>query len=143
MGKQSSRLSISVTGFLLLNGKVLLVQRSHKDRFLPDHFELPGGKIENEEPKDALAREFREEVGISIHVERPFHVYTYPVRQYNVIGIAFFVVPVENAQNVVLSSEHRSFQWATERDVQTLQPMTELMREVILEGFNQIHERKD
>ena len=49
-------------------GKVLLAQREQGDR-LAGKWEFPGGKIEKgETPKDCLAREIREELGIEVRV---------------------------------------------------------------------------
>lgn len=49
----------------------LLITRRLDTQVLPGFWELPGGKIEHDEsPADALAREFREELGIQIDVEQ-------------------------------------------------------------------------
>ncbi|WP_051272019.1 NUDIX domain-containing protein [Shimazuella kribbensis] len=51
------------TGFLMKDNKVLVIQRSQKEKFLPGYYELPGGKVDfGEDPAEALAREFREEL---------------------------------------------------------------------------------
>jgi 8-oxo-dGTP diphosphatase len=55
-----------VAGILVRDGKVLLTRRTPSQSF-PFLWEFPGGKIEpGESPQAALAREFREEVGITI-----------------------------------------------------------------------------
>ena len=49
-------------------GRVLLTQRK-RGSHLEGMWEFPGGKVEEgEDPKDALARELREELGIDIDV---------------------------------------------------------------------------
>ena len=60
-------------------GRVLLTQRK-RGSHLEGMWEFPGGKVEEgEDPKDALARELREELGIDIDVgdivEVTFHKY--------------------------------------------------------------------
>jgi 8-oxo-dGTP pyrophosphatase MutT (NUDIX family) len=56
-----------VTAFLRDGDRVLLCHRSAQRRWYPDVWDLPGGHVEPEElPAAALARELREELGISI-----------------------------------------------------------------------------
>ena len=60
-------------------GRVLLTQRK-RGSHLEGMWEFPGGKVEaDEDPKDALARELREELGIDVDVgdvvEATFHRY--------------------------------------------------------------------
>ena len=60
-------------------GRVLLTQRK-RGSHLEGMWEFPGGKVEEgEDPKDALARELREEIGIDVDVgdivEVTFHKY--------------------------------------------------------------------
>jgi 8-oxo-dGTP diphosphatase len=56
-----------VTAFLRDADRVLLCHRSAHRRWYPDVWDLPGGHVEPEElPAAALARELREELGISI-----------------------------------------------------------------------------
>ena len=64
---------------LVEKGRVLLTQRK-RGAHLEGLWEFPGGKVEDgEDPKDALARELREEVGIEADVgeivEVTFHRY--------------------------------------------------------------------
>ncbi|HEY1955267.1 MAG TPA: (deoxy)nucleoside triphosphate pyrophosphohydrolase [Polyangiaceae bacterium] len=64
---------------LIENGRVLLTQRK-RGTHLEGLWEFPGGKVEDgEDPKDALARELREEIGIDAEVgeiiEVTFHRY--------------------------------------------------------------------
>ena len=55
-------------GILIEGGKVLLTQRK-RGSHLADLWEFPGGKCEpGEDPKDALVRELREELGIEVAV---------------------------------------------------------------------------
>ncbi|ARJ21866.1 DNA mismatch repair protein MutT [Bacillus mycoides] len=61
---------ISVVGAVIINEKneILCALRS-PTMSLPNYWEFPGGKInEGEEPKDALIREIKEELGCTITV---------------------------------------------------------------------------
>jgi 8-oxo-dGTP diphosphatase len=66
-------------GVLIERGRVLLSQRK-VGTHLAGAWEFPGGKVEpGEDPRAALARELKEEVGIDVNVgdilEATFHVY--------------------------------------------------------------------
>jgi 8-oxo-dGTP diphosphatase len=64
---------------IIEDGRVLLTQRKQGSH-LEGMWEFPGGKVEDgEDPKDALARELREELGVDALVgdivEVTFHAY--------------------------------------------------------------------
>lgn len=58
--------------------KVLVFQRSQEEKFLPGYYELPGGKVDlGEDPVEALAREFKEEVDLNVAIVKPYHTFSY------------------------------------------------------------------
>ncbi len=58
-----------VVGALVRGGRVLMVHRSPQRRWYPDVWDLPGGHVEiGEDPRAALVRELREELGIHAEV---------------------------------------------------------------------------
>ncbi len=69
-----------VAGLIVGGNRVLIAQR-RADQALPLQWEFPGGKVEpGEAPVDALARELREELGVTATVGRIWDVlfHTYP-----------------------------------------------------------------
>jgi len=57
-----------VAALLFHEGRLLICQRSPDGQF-PNQWEFPGGKIElGEDPKEALRRELREELGITAEI---------------------------------------------------------------------------
>lgn len=63
-----------IAGILEWEGLFLIARRSETGR-LPNLWEFPGGKIEaGETPQEALAREFMEELGVSVEVGEPVGV---------------------------------------------------------------------
>lgn len=61
---------IELAGNLLVEeGEVLLIYRSDED-----HWEVPGGKVEDDEsPTQAAVREAEEEIGVEVELEKPFY----------------------------------------------------------------------
>lgn len=61
---------IELAGNLLVEeGEVLLIYRSDEE-----HWEVPGGKVEDDEsPTQAAVREAEEEIGVEVELEKPFY----------------------------------------------------------------------
>lgn len=61
---------IELAGNLLVeDGEVLLIYRSDED-----HWEVPGGKVEDDEsPTQAAVREAEEEIGVEVQLDKPFY----------------------------------------------------------------------
>jgi 8-oxo-dGTP diphosphatase len=72
---------VVVAAVIIECGRVLVTQRPQGSH-LAGRWEFPGGKVEpNEDPRDALARELREEIAIEVEVgdifEVTFHRYAH------------------------------------------------------------------
>jgi len=75
METSAPRAPILVAAAVLVeHGRVLLTQRK-RGTHLAGAWEFPGGKVEpGEDPRDALARELREEIGVEVSVGDPVEV---------------------------------------------------------------------
>lgn len=62
---------LNVVGAVLIkNNKIILPKRGSNLKVLPDKYEFPGGKVEeNETLKEALKRELYEELSIDVDIE--------------------------------------------------------------------------
>ena len=62
-----------VAAVIVQDERTLVARRGPGERH-EGYWEFPGGKLEKDErPEDALVRELKEEFGIDIEVEAPFH----------------------------------------------------------------------
>lgn len=111
---------IVVAGVLLEGGRVLLTQRK-KGAHLEGLWELPGGKIDpDEDPRDALARELREEIGVEVEVGAPVEItsWRYPEKR---VLLLFFEVTRKPGSPEPTIVDVADLIWATRDDLDRLQ----------------------
>lgn len=106
---------IKVTcGIIELNGKILICQRAAA-MSLPNKWEFPGGKLEdNESEIECLEREIREELRIHVKAYRKL---THVVHDYGqfVIELIPYICKT-NQENIVLA-EHQAYKWIAPTDI--------------------------
>lgn len=111
---------IVVAGVLFEGGRVLFTQRK-KGAHLEGLWELPGGKIDpDEDPRDALVRELREELGIEVTVGPPIEVtsHRYPEKR---VLLLFFEVTRAPGSPEPTALDVADMVWATREDLDRLQ----------------------
>lgn len=92
-----SPLIVVAAAVLIEEGRVLLTQRK-RGTHLAGAWEFPGGKVEpDEDPRDALARELREEVGIETNVGDPVEVTFHRYPEKSVLLLFFEVARSEGS----------------------------------------------
>lgn len=96
----------------------LIVLRSKKAVFFPEHWDFPGGKLEpNEEPFAGIEREIVEETGLKVKALGVVGVYEMVLKD---IPHRFSVYSTKSSsknQEVKLSHEHTAFKWATKEEI--------------------------
>lgn len=94
---------VSIKGVLFIATEVVLLQNER------DEWELPGGRLEaGEEPGLCLAREIREELGITVTVADLLDCWRYPVLPTReVLIVTYGVQPLAQAE-LHLSYEHKA-----------------------------------
>jgi 8-oxo-dGTP diphosphatase len=79
-----------VAGLLVDDAGRVLVSQRRADQALPLQWEFPGGKIEaGESPATALARELREELGVTVEVGRVWDVLFHAYPAYDVLMLVY------------------------------------------------------
>lgn len=112
---------VVVGGLVLLDGKILIIQRSNSDDTFPGLWEIPsGGKKELEPAKAAVIREVYEETGVDVEVDRLVDVFNFQVEKADEIRdstqISFLVNPV-GVIEIRLSDEHQNYAWISSNDL--------------------------
>ena len=105
--------AIAVKGFIINNGKLLLIKRRSNDVHFPGVWEIPGGRLTpGEDPYLGLKREIKEESGLEVTVLLPLSI-NYFVRADGQTITAIVFVCKTNQENIVLSEEHTEYQWVS------------------------------
>lgn len=131
--------NISVTAFIILNGKVLLAQRADDDDFLPGYWEQVGGKADPGETREqALVREVKEEAGIDVKPVYLYNEFEFMHREKGLMCEYAYICEVVGNTDVSLSSEHKNYAWVTLHELEQMQPMSDYMRGVIQKGFSEL-----
>ena len=105
-----------VAGVILENGKVLVTQRKAGSH-LAGMWEFPGGKVdEMEDPRDALVRELKEELGIDTHVGDPLEVTFHRYEQKSVL-LLFFEATRTGASPPPAALDVAAFEWVGTNDL--------------------------
>jgi 8-oxo-dGTP diphosphatase len=110
---------IVVAGVLFEGGRVLLTQRK-AGAHLEGLWEFPGGKIDpDEDPRDALVRELREELGIEVTVGAPLEVtsHRYPTKR---VLLLFFEVERRPGSPEPRPLDVADLRWADRADLDRL-----------------------
>jgi 8-oxo-dGTP diphosphatase len=121
--------------------KVLVIQRSEREKFLPGYFELPGGKVDfGEDPAEALAREFKEEVDLDVVVGNPYHTFSYVSESGNrhTVEILYKVSLADTTTttkpNIKLSEDHSDSKWIGLDQLEQLQ-LSDEIKSCIWKGY--------
>jgi len=106
--------------YIIYDDKVLFLKRAETDDDCQDMWGTPGGKIENETPKENIIREIEEETGIKIDKKdknlqyemKTFVIYPKAKFIYHIFKYNITTLP-----KVILSEEHSEFKWLEPKDV--------------------------
>ena len=117
MSKHETQTLIVAAAVIFEKGKVLVTQRNEDDfhRLL---WEFPGGKVRaNEEPREALQRELREELGVEARVGNLFDLVYHVYPEFPILLLVYECI-IE--RGIPKPLECRDLRWAEVQDVLTL-----------------------
>jgi len=117
-----NKIVVAVKGLIINDSRVLIVKRANDDEIGGGTWECVGGKIEfGEDLETALIREIKEEVGLTVTVEKILYATTFKTDLTRQVVILTYLCRSKNT-NVVLSKEHSEYQWATKKQLKSLLP---------------------
>ena len=105
-----------VAAIIRRDGQILATQRGYGD--YKDGWEFPGGKIEvDETPEQALVREIREELDMTVSVDRHVVDVSYDYPQFH-LEMGCFLCSIADGTPRLL--EHEAAKWLRPEDVGTV-----------------------
>jgi 8-oxo-dGTP diphosphatase len=108
-----------VCAIIAQDDMVLCALRSEQ-MSLPSKWEFPGGKLElNEIPEDALIREIKEELNVSINVLESLPISDYSYVPEKVIRLIPFRCVIQNNE-IPVAAEHAELRWVKKEDLLNL-----------------------
>ena len=97
----AARLPVSIKGVVLYGDRIVLLKNNRNE------WELPGGKIEvGEEPTSCLAREIREELGLTVVVGPILDSWLYHIDDNVDVFIVTYGCYAQDGQHITRSDEH-------------------------------------
>ena len=98
---------VRVAGILIEDDRILLIEHTKNNR---KYWLVPGGGVDwGESAAEALIREFKEETGLDIEVEKFLFISETiaPDKQKHVINLYFKIKKVENSSNIMKLGEEK------------------------------------
>lgn len=115
------------------NGEILILKRHPKSKTDPEMWELPGGKVEDDEFfTDALVREIKEETNLDVDVGDFCEVIQNDYPHIRTVQIMMYLVDIKG--EVKISEEHTDCMWASLDKIKTLDLSTSFKK--VLEKKN-------
>ena len=100
------------------DGNFLIIKRSKGAKSYPDHWDLPGGKLERgETPIEGLKREVIEETTLEIKVGKPIFSYLETAKAFAYVVV--FECEIISGE-IKLSHEHSEYKWVSVEELKKL-----------------------
>jgi 8-oxo-dGTP diphosphatase len=109
VGREKMITSVFTDGFLIKDGKVLIIKRNIDAPTYPGRWDVPGGKLQEESAEDCMIREAKEELGIDVKILKSGKVFEIFDEYGRQIGIPFILE--SDSKEIKLSFEHTEYKW--------------------------------
>ncbi len=115
------KFAISLKAIVLdAKGNLLIIRRSKDDYTRPNGWDIPGGGLnENEDPRQGIQREIKEETGLDVtNIEI---LDTIPITLKDGCAAIMLVFKgLTDSSDITLSHEHDQFKWLSKEEVKSL-----------------------
>ncbi|HVY01585.1 MAG TPA: NUDIX domain-containing protein [Candidatus Nanoarchaeia archaeon] len=102
---------LAVKAFIVDKNKLLVLKRSSKDNQKPSIWELPGGRLEdNEDPHQGIKREVKEETNLDIEILAPLSIRHFKRDDGEIITMIIFICKKKEGE-IKLSYEHSAYEF--------------------------------
>ncbi|MCI6797510.1 MAG: (deoxy)nucleoside triphosphate pyrophosphohydrolase [Succinatimonas sp.] len=106
-----------VAAVICENGKILAAQRGYGE--FKDGWEFPGGKMEKgESAEQALIRELREELTVTVEVEKLLMTVEYDYPAFHLTMHCFLTKIISGKINLL---EHEAMKWLSSEDINSVE----------------------
>jgi len=110
---EEDKQSVGAIGFIINDGKFLILKRKSDDIWEPNKWGLVGGGVEQgETPEQGFIREVSEETNLSI--KKPIFCFETIENEYKVY---VYVAMTAQPENIQLNHEHTAYSWITLKDI--------------------------
>lgn len=109
--------------FIKNGNQFLIIQRHSEDRYKPNLWELPGGKLDqNKDLYNTLHDEILEETGLRVEITQPLaHIEGRLLSEGPYSGLAYIgitsICHLTDNPRIILSAEHQNYAWVTINDM--------------------------
>ena len=134
-----AEIRVATKALILYNKRALIIQRSNYCGVGENDWEFAGGVLKfGEDLLDGLSREVKEEVGLTVRINKLLYAISRLVSpQRQIVGLTYLCYA--DTDMVVLSDEHINYLWATREQLEEL--LTKLMLDDL--SFNSVLEQLD
>lgn len=109
---------IPVTAAIILRNNQVLAARRAPHKHMGGYWEFPGGKIEpGETPKQSLARELSEEMGITVQVGEHFYTNQHDYGEKQIMLSAYFC---KWSEGDLMLNDHDAIKWCASDELLSL-----------------------
>jgi 8-oxo-dGTP diphosphatase len=122
-----------VTGFLFDYDTFLIGQRKSDNKSYPDHWELPGGKVDDSDlnTDESIKREWREELDIEVFIWHEL-----PTQIINDIEVIPYMLKYESGKPTL--NEHNSVKFVKFKEIKhyKLTPISKRILHIVKRSYN-------
>lgn len=136
----SDLFQIAVSAFIIRDEKLLLLKRGEDDDFLPGYWEVPGGKVEdNESIEEGVIRETQEEAGLGVTPGPLFGYFEYVSGSgKKTVNLNFICQIATDGIVDVGTGEMERAEWVAETELSSYK-ISDVMRAACVQAFSHPH----